>query len=107
MKNGFKKALLFAFLSVVFSTVDYQAEIQPIFNANCMGCHEGGYSGGLQLGSYSELMAGGNSGNTVVAGDHSSSNLWIRVDNGSMPPNSPRSPKRSKGSTTILPKSLA
>jgi len=87
MKNLFKTIMLFSLTSMVFSAVDYQTEIQPIFDTNCMGCHAGGYSGGLQLGTYDELMTGGNSGNTVVAGDHSTSNLWIKIDNGTMPPN--------------------
>ena len=30
--------------------VDYQTQIQPIFNENCTNCH--GYSGGLALGSF-------------------------------------------------------
>ncbi|MBC8197175.1 MAG: lamin tail domain-containing protein [Candidatus Marinimicrobia bacterium] len=87
MKNLFKTIMLFGLISMVFSAVDYQTEIQPIFDANCMGCHAGGYSGGLQLGTYDELMTGGNSGNTIVAGDHSTSNLWIKINNGTMPPN--------------------
>ena len=87
MKNLYKTIMLFGLISMVFSAVDYQTEIQPIFDANCMGCHAGGYSGGLQLGTYDELMTGGNSGNTIVAGDHSTSNLWIKINNGTMPPN--------------------
>ena len=35
--------------------VDYNAEIQPIFDTNCTGCH--GVSGGLALDSYSNLMS--------------------------------------------------
>jgi len=86
MKNSFKMTMSFLFLSIAFSSVDYQSQIQPIFDANCMGCHAGGYSGGLMLGSYDEVMEGGNSGNTVVAGDHAASSLWVRIENGSMPP---------------------
>ena len=41
------------------SCVNYFAEIQPIFTANCTSCHGG--SGGLSLTSYSDLM-----GNDVV-----------------------------------------
>ena len=36
-------------LSLLFS-VDYNTQIQPIFNSNCIGCH--GSSGGLNLTSY-------------------------------------------------------
>ncbi len=36
--------------------MDYETEIQPIFNADCIGCH--GSSAGLTLTSYSTLMSG-------------------------------------------------
>lgn len=29
--------------------IDYEAQVQPIFDANCAGCHIGGVSGGLSL----------------------------------------------------------
>ena len=35
------------------SCVNYSTEIQPIFDANCTGCHGG--AGGLVLDSYSNL----------------------------------------------------
>ena len=57
----FKNLFFFTFFLTNFLfSVDYETEIQPIFDANCMQCHEGPYSGGLQLGTYEQLMAGGN-----------------------------------------------
>lgn len=53
--------------------VSFSADIQPIFNSNCTGCH--GNSGGLSLSSYSGLMAGGDNGATVTAGNGASSIL--------------------------------
>ena len=55
------------------SCVNYSTEIQPIFTANCTGCH--GSSSGLNLGSYSTLMSGGNSGAVVISGNGSGSRL--------------------------------
>ena len=51
--------------------ISYSTTIQPIFSANCTGCH--GSSGGLSLSSYTSLLAGGNSGFTVTSGDGSGS----------------------------------
>ena len=83
MKN--KTLALIPFLSVfLFAQVDYYTEIQPILNDNCTGCH--GNSGGLNLSTYSSLMEGGNSGAAIVAGNHSESYLWQKVNDGSMPP---------------------
>ena len=70
-----------------FSQVDYKAQIEPIFYDKCSGCHtSGGSSGGLDLTSYNTLMAGGNSGASIVAGDNQNSLLWKRINDGSMPP---------------------
>ena len=64
--------------------VDYQTQIQPIFNENCTNCH--GSSGGLALANYDQLMSGGNSGDLVIPGDYQNSILWQRIDSGEMPP---------------------
>lgn len=64
--------------------IDYASQIQPIFNQNCTSCH--GYAAGLNLGSYTSVMTGGNSGNTVIPGNHTASVLWQRINNGTMPP---------------------
>ena len=55
------------------TNISYTATIQPIFSTNCTGCHGG--SGGLNLGSYSTLMSGGNSGTVVISGNGSGSHL--------------------------------
>ena len=80
-----KMLIIFFALGISIAQVDYETEVQPILNNNCSGCH--GYSGGLALNSYDNLMQGGNSGASVVPGDHESSLLWQRVNDGSMPPN--------------------
>ena len=68
-------------------SVDYETEIQPIFDNNCGNCHLGNSSGGLNLSNYENLM----SSETVVPGDHMSSVLYDRITRpesaqGDMPP---------------------
>ncbi|MBF25376.1 MAG: hypothetical protein CMP49_02515 [Flavobacteriales bacterium] len=48
--------------NVTFSQIDYNTQIQPIFDNNCVSCHSNGagYTGGIELNSYENLMAGGN-----------------------------------------------
>ena len=77
--------MLFLILLVpVTAQVDYNLQIQPIFNNRCVSCH--GSMGGLNLTSYENLMDGGLSGYEVIPYDHASSELWIRVNSGQMPP---------------------
>ena len=76
--------ILFIF-SFSYGQIDYQTEIQVIFDSNCTSCHWN--SGVLDLTSYSSLMAGGNNGAVIVPNDHQSSILWQQINLGSMPPN--------------------
>ena len=79
------QTLLFLILLVpVTAQVDYNSQIQPIFDDRCVSCH--GSMGGLNLTSYENLMDGGLSGDEVIPYDHASSELWIRVNSGQMPP---------------------
>ena len=71
-------------LSPVEAQVDYDSQIQPIFNSKCTQCH--GNSAGLNLSSYEYIMEGSNNGDIVIPYDHISSELWIRVNSGQMPP---------------------
>ena len=34
---------------VEYAQVNYETEIQPLFNSNCIGCHSVDFSGGLNL----------------------------------------------------------
>ena len=81
-----KNIYLILIFTILFG-VDYNTEIQPIFNNNCATCHIPGYSGGLNLSSYQNLM----STNVIVPGDYESSLLYIRITlpesaAGDMPP---------------------
>lgn len=56
-----KTLILFIIPLLSFSQINYETEIQPIFNAECVGCHQGdaAYFGGLNLTTYDNLMDGG------------------------------------------------
>ena len=88
--------LTFVLFSKPFSQVDYNSQIQPIFDTNCTTCHQYGGSATLNLTSYTGLMNGGWSGPSIIAGDHENSLLYQRIilpvgTDGSMPPNVPLS----------------
>ena len=79
------------FSSFLVGQVDYNTQIQTIFNNSCTSCHQYGHNRGLNLTTYSTTMTGGNSGSTIVAGDHVNSELYNRITlpetaNGDMPP---------------------
>ena len=81
-----KTTIIFFALSFIFA-VDYEAEIQPIWNMNCGGCHTSNSQGGLNLLTYDNLMSSG----TVVAGSALQSILYDRITRpnsatGDMPP---------------------
>ena len=81
-----KKIILLLMFTTLFS-VDYETEIQPIFDNNCGNCHLGNSSGGLNLSSYANLM----STDVVIPGNHQSSILYDRITRpesaqGDMPP---------------------
>ena len=86
MKKTIYSYLIFIFLTNIYAQVDYETEIQTIFNNSCTSCHQYGSQNGLNLTAYAGVMNGGNSGAAVVAGEHTNSLLWQRVENGSMPP---------------------
>ena len=62
------------------AVVSYAGSVQPIWNSNCGSCH--GSNGGLNLTSYSNIMAGtSNNGPVVTPGDGANS-LIVRRLNG-------------------------
>ena len=62
------------------SQIDYGAYIQPIFDNNCIGCHEYPVrSGALELNNYSNLMLGESNNGPVVIPFNPDSSLLYRV----------------------------
>ena len=71
----------------LYAEVDYNSEIQPIFDSNCINCHSGSDAEeDLSLTSYDNLMNGGESGDVVIPYDHANSLLWQYITFGYMPP---------------------
>ena len=69
------------------SCVNYSTEIQPIFTANCSGCHIASTRNNLSLSNYANIMLGNSdNGPVIIAGDHTNSLLWQYVNSGTMPP---------------------
>ena len=65
-------------------SIDYDTEIQPIFNNHCVVCHSGpNPSAGINLSSYENVIAS----NTVDIGNYENSILWQEVSSGDMPNN--------------------
>lgn len=57
--------------------VSFRDDVLPIFDRDCRTCH--GFVAGLNLASYAGLMAGGNSGPSIVPGDPQASLLYLKV----------------------------
>lgn len=64
--------------------VTYDCDVQPVFDANCISCH--GSSAGLNLQSCENMQQGSNRGPVIDPGSKETSVLWIRIDDGTMPP---------------------
>ena len=79
--------LLSLFIFNSLFAVDYESQIQPIFNSSCGNCHLGNSSGGVNLSNYENTIES----DILIAGDAESSSLYDRIvrDNseaGDMPP---------------------
>ncbi|HBN76639.1 MAG TPA: hypothetical protein DD473_12640, partial [Planctomycetaceae bacterium] len=78
--------------------ITYDDHILPILRQRCGSCHNASdQKGGLVLDSFTGLMSGGGSGDSVEPGDASSSYLYMVVAHESepfMPPNQPKIPDK-------------
>jgi hypothetical protein len=64
----------------------FKSEIQPVLQKNCVPCHgDSKKMAGLDLSSFSGMMAGGSSGPVIAAGKPDHSLLWKMIDTGQMP----------------------
>jgi WD40 repeat protein/mono/diheme cytochrome c family protein len=77
--------------------VTYVDHVQPIFRQHCFSCHGPDQKkNDLALNTYAAAMAGGASGDAVIAGDTSSSYLWLLVNHEmepAMPPGGAKLPQ--------------
>src|SRR5580765_2005809 len=76
--------------------VTYQDDLTAVFRESCFGCHNADKAkGGLNLATFSSMMAGGGSGTAIEPGDPDNSYLYQLVTHQSephMPLNSPKLP---------------
>jgi mono/diheme cytochrome c family protein len=73
------------------ATVSFSADILPIFQSRCIGCHGGERTQeGLDLKTHASLMAGSNNGFVVTAGDSANSLLVELVAAQKMPKRGPK-----------------
>ncbi len=71
------------------STPSYSAEIAPILQKNCAGCHSSTeHKSGLILDSYNSLMKGGRHGKVILAHDAKDSRLFQMIQ-GTIDPQMP------------------
>ena len=69
------------------TNISYSATIQPIFTNNCTSnCHNGSHMTGLDLSSYSGLIAGSTARAVIVPSDSSAGILLQYVKSQYMPP---------------------
>ena len=60
--------------------VNYYRDIEPILNANCVGCHQAAMAaGGLRVDAPSSVLQGGASGPAVIPGKAQRSLLYQRL----------------------------
>jgi mono/diheme cytochrome c family protein len=73
------------------ATVSFSADVLPIFESRCIGCHGGERTQeGLDLKTHASLMAGSNNGFVVTPGDAADSLLVELVANQKMPKRGPK-----------------
>ena len=81
-------SVLCIYVNTAQTTIDYETQIQPIFDNSCMPCHSGNTpASGLNLNSYENVMVGGENGVVINIGDYENSTLWQEVFSGDMPNN--------------------
>ena len=71
MVNNIMIFVVCSMSTIAFGQVDYNSDIQSIFNSNCIDCH--GNSAGLDLSSYSNLITG-----NVLISENSAESLIIQ-----------------------------
>ena len=87
IKNNIRYSILVVLVLPLYAEIDYNSEIQPIFNVSCISCHSGSDpEEELNLSSYNNVMNGGDSGDVIIPYDHANSLLWQYINSGFMPP---------------------
>jgi WD40 repeat protein len=83
--------------------ITYQDHVLPILRDKCLGCHnQDKKSGGLRLNTFTNLIAGGSSGEVVKAGDPDSSPLYLQITHKREPFMPPKSEMLAKESLDTI-----
>ncbi len=87
---------------------NFDDHVLPIFREHCCGCHNPDKkTGGLDLSSFGQAMAGGSSGGVIDAGDAAGSYLYQLVTHESEPKMPPEADKLSAVSLDVIHKWIA
>ncbi|WP_145048140.1 DUF1549 domain-containing protein [Lignipirellula cremea] len=79
-----------------------ERDVLPILTKNCMGCHGGlRKHGGLDLRTVPAMLAGGDSGPAIVAGNAAKSDLWAKIASDEMPEGDDREKLTAEEKATI------
>ena len=85
--------------------IDFRADVMPLLSRHCVACHNVKKpEGGLNLESFSALMKGGDSGEAVLVGNATESELLLRMtaeDDLVMPP-----PENKVGAKRLSPQEI-
>jgi WD40 repeat protein len=85
--------------------ITYDDHVRPILREHCFSCHSADkQESGLALDSYQKAMAGGSSGEVVLAGDLASSRLWALVSHAEEPKMPPRQDKLAAAKLDLISK---
>src|SRR6478736_2370039 len=81
---------------------DFSRDVMPIFESNCLRCHNTAEEkGGLLLESYEDLMRGGDDGVPVVAGNADDSPMIRQVEARAKPKMPPKADLRPEDIATL------
>jgi predicted nucleic acid-binding Zn-ribbon protein len=83
--------------------ITYEDHIKPIFREHCASCHNNNAKkGGLSLENYQSTMAGGSSGEVLIAGDVESSRLFALTAHKEQPVMPPMQDKIAQAKLDLL-----
>ena len=83
--------------------ITYQDHVLPILRDKCLGCHnQDKKSGGLRLNTFTNLMAGGSSGEVIKPGDPDDSRLYLQLTHRREPFMPPKSEMLAKESLDTI-----
>jgi WD40 repeat protein len=107
LRPGFVWSVVMACVAAAAGAADgppnFEEHVLPVFREKCCSCHNPDKkSGGLDLTSFGQTMAGGSSGDVIDPGDADGSYLYQLVTHESEPTMPPESDKLSAASLELI-----